>query len=146
MVQPVQPTTFTGKGKDVTPYFLPPSGISTLSVQTTAKQFCGWLYHIDDLGGGPVSGGVGGYDGRFFDFTSANPASSFPVNPPNAGPYLLSTDNVTPNDSWTFTFQWSDPRRPPPWPSALPERAGAWRPADGGCYCASYSVSGSLSR
>ncbi len=104
-VPTVQQTTFTGKGKNVTPYFTLPDGISTLSVQTSAKQFRGWLWHVDDLGGEAVQGGAGGYDGRFFDFTSASPQSSFPVVLPDSGPYLLSTDNVTPNDTWTFTFQ-----------------------------------------
>lgn len=104
-VTPVQQTTFSGKGKDVTPYFTLPAGVSSLSVQTSGSNFRSWLYHLDDLGGEFVPGGVNGSDGRFFDFTFPGNQSSYPVTLPDAGPYLLTADNIQPTDTWTFTFQ-----------------------------------------
>lgn len=104
-VTPVQQTDFSGKGKHVTPYFTLPPGISTLSVQTTSTNFRAWLWHLDDLGGAPVAGGANGYDGRFFDFTVPESQTAYAVSLPDAGPYLISTDNVSPTDTWTFTFQ-----------------------------------------
>jgi hypothetical protein len=104
-VAPVQQTTFSGKGKDITPYFTLPAGISSLSVQTTGQQLRGWLYHLDDLGGEPVTDGINVYDGRFFDFTFPGNQSSYPVSLPDAGPYLLVTDNLGLTDTWTYTFQ-----------------------------------------
>ncbi|MGI8551236.1 MAG: hypothetical protein ACR2PL_10710 [Dehalococcoidia bacterium] len=101
----VQQTVFSGKGKDVTPYFTLPGGISSLSVQTTADSFHGWLYHIDDLGGEPITDGINVYDGRFFDFTFPDNKTSYPVNLPDSGPYLLATDNFDSTKTWTFTFQ-----------------------------------------
>ena len=105
-VTTVQQTTFSGRGKDVTPYFMLPAGLSSLSVQTSNTDFFrGWLYHIDDLGGEPLPDGINVYDGRFFDFSFPGNQPSYPVYLPDSGPYLLSTDNIGPNDTWTFTFQ-----------------------------------------
>jgi hypothetical protein len=104
-VSPAQQTTFSGKGKDVSPYFTLPSSVSSLSVQTSSSSFRGWLYHVDSLGGGPVQGGINVYDGRFFDFTFPGNQTSYPVSLPDSGPYLLATDNLKPTDTWTFTFQ-----------------------------------------
>lgn len=104
-VATVQQTTFSGRGKDITPYFTLPAGISSLSVQTTSTNFRGWLYHIDSLGGAPQPDGINVYDGRFFDFTFPGNQTSYPVNLPDSGPYLLATDNLGPTDTWTFTFQ-----------------------------------------
>jgi hypothetical protein len=104
-VNPIQQTTFSGRGKDVTPYFTLPDGISSLSVQTTGAQFRGWLYHLDGLGGVPITDGINVYDGRFFDFTFPGNQTSYAVTLPDSGPYLLSTDNIPPTDTWTFTFQ-----------------------------------------
>lgn len=104
-VTTVQQTQFTGRGKDVTPYFTLPTGLSQLSVQTSAAQFRGWLYHLDDLGGAAVTDGINVYDGRFFDFTFPGNQTSYPVNLPDAGPYLLVVDNIGPTETWTLTFQ-----------------------------------------
>jgi hypothetical protein len=104
-VTPVAQTTFTGRGKDVTPYFTLPAGIAALSVQTSSDSFRGWLYHLDDLGGAPVPDGINVYDGRFFDFTFPGNQTAYPVTLPDGGPYLLATDNLGPTDTWTFTFQ-----------------------------------------
>lgn len=104
-VTTVQQTTFSGRGKDVTPYFTLPAGLSVLSVQTSGAQFRGWLYHLDDLGGAPLPDGINVYDGRFFDFTFPGNQASYPVYLPDAGPYLLVTDNISPTDTWTFAFQ-----------------------------------------
>ncbi|MHB8574978.1 MAG: hypothetical protein ACYDCQ_06550 [Dehalococcoidia bacterium] len=104
-VSTVQQTVFSGTGKDVTPYFTLPDGLTQLSVQTTAEQFQGWLYHLDDLGGAPLPDGINVYDGRMFDFTFPGNQSSYAVNLPDAGPYLLRTDNFGPTETWTFTFE-----------------------------------------
>jgi hypothetical protein len=104
-VTTVQQTTFSGTGKDVTPYFTLPAGIASLSVQTTSDRFRGWLYHLDDLGGEPVGDGINVYDGHFFDFTFPGNQLSYPVKLPDSGPYLFATDNLSTTDTWTFTFQ-----------------------------------------
>jgi hypothetical protein len=103
-VTTVEQTVFPGRGKDISPYFTLPPGISSLSVETSSKYLLAWLYHLDDLGGQPVTGGINGYGGRFFDFTREGVAS-YPVSLPDQGPYLLAVDNIGPTDTWTFTFQ-----------------------------------------
>jgi hypothetical protein len=52
-----------------------------------------------------VQSGINVYDSRFFDFTFPGNQSSYPVNLPDAGPYLLASDNVSATDTWTYTFQ-----------------------------------------
>ncbi len=104
-VRTVQQTSFSGRGKDVSPYFTLPAGLTSLSVQTNAMQLHGWLYHLDDLGGAPLPDGINVYDGRFFDFTFPGNQTSYPVLLPDAGPYLLAVDNIGPTETWTYSFQ-----------------------------------------
>jgi hypothetical protein len=98
-------TSFSGKGQDVSPYFMLPDGISSISVSTQSDSLRAWLYHIDDLGGGPVAVGIQVYDGRVFDFTFPGNQSSYPLSPPDFGPYLLAVSNTLENsDAWTISF------------------------------------------
>jgi hypothetical protein len=103
-VKAIQQTSLSGTGKDVSAYFTLPSGISTVSLQSTGSSLRAWLYHLDDSGGEAVQGGVAGADGRFFDLAAAGASSSYPVAPRDGGPYLLAVDGVSPSDTWTFAF------------------------------------------
>jgi len=103
-VTQVQQSTLSGRGRDVSPYFTLPAGISTLSVQTSSTTLRAWLYRLDDSGGEAVQGGVAGPDGRFFDLGATGALTSYPVSLPDSGPYLLAVAFVAPNDTWTFSF------------------------------------------
>ena len=104
-VSPVTMTSFSGKGQDISPYFVVPSGLSTISVQTASDSLYGWLYHLDDLGGEPVQAGIDVYDGRIFDFTFPGNAPSVPITLPDSGPYLIAVANtLTNSDAWTITL------------------------------------------
>ena len=112
-VTPVQQTSFSGKGQDVSPYFTLPDGISQISCQTAAPQLVVFLYHLDDLGGEPVLAGVQGFDtvggSSIFDFRDPSNQPSFPLSPPDSGPYLLYATNVFDNTpasqtTWTISF------------------------------------------
>lgn len=105
-VSPVQQTSFSSTGQDVTPSFLLPDGIQQISLQAPASSpLLAYLYHLDDLGGGAVAAGVMGYDGRVFDFTNpANPAS-YPISLPDAGPYIFYvTNDIYDTTPWTVSF------------------------------------------
>jgi hypothetical protein len=105
-VSPVQQTSFTSKGQDVTPYFLLPDGIQQISLQApTTSTLLGYLYHIDDLGGAAVQAGLNGYDGRAFDFTNPANQVSYPLSPADAGPYVFYVTNDIRDDTpWTVSF------------------------------------------
>lgn len=104
-IKPVQQTTFTGKGEDVSPYFTLPVTISSITLQTTSTSLRAWLYHIDDLGGEPVHAGLDIYDGRIFDQTFPGSLTSYPIALPDSGPYLLAvTADVGNQDAWTISF------------------------------------------
>jgi hypothetical protein len=104
-VTPITGTSFSGKGQDVSPYFMLPPGISSISVSTQSTSLRAWLYHLDDLGGETVGAGLQVYDGRIFDFTFPGNQTSYPLDLPDSGPYLLSVSNTLNNsDAWTMTF------------------------------------------
>ena len=104
-VTPIQQTAFSGKGQDISPYFMVPDGISTISVQTASQLLYGWLYHLDDLGGEPVIAGIAFADGRIFDFTFPGNMTSAPITLPDSGPYLIAVANTLTNaDAWTITL------------------------------------------
>jgi len=105
-VSPVQQTSFSSKGQDVTPYFTLPDGIQQISLQAPASSaLLGYLYHLDDLGGSPVVAGQMGYDGRIFDFTNpANPAT-YPLTLADDGPYVFYvTNDIRDTTPWTVSF------------------------------------------
>jgi len=108
-VTPVQQTTFSGKGPDVSPYFMLPSSVSQISCQTPAKQLVAYLYHLDDIGGSPIVAGLQGPGGTIFDYRDPANQTTAALSLPDAGPYLLAITNVVPNDpanqnTWTLSF------------------------------------------
>ena len=104
-VTPTQQTSFSGKGPDVTPYFLLPAGISQISMQTSSAFLIGTLYHIDDLGGSAVEAGVQGPDGNIFDFRDPSNQATVPISLPDGGPYVFAVKNDINNQStWTISF------------------------------------------
>lgn len=105
-VTPVQQTSFSLKGQDVTPYFALPGGITQITLDAPqGATLQGYLYHIDDLGGSAVQAGYGGYDGRIFDFTLPDNPNNYPVSLPDAGPYLFYVTNDIENSTpWTVSF------------------------------------------
>jgi hypothetical protein len=108
-VTPVQQTSFSGKGPDVSAYFTLPTSVSQISCQTSAKQLVAYLYHLDDLGGSPVVAGLQGPGGTIFDYRDPANQTTASLSLPDAGPYLLAITNVVPNDpanqnTWTVSF------------------------------------------
>ena len=114
-VTPVQQTSFSGKGQAVTPYFMLPDGISQVSMQASAPpqapvlQLIAALYHLDDLGGEAIVGGVQGTDpvrgSTLFDFRDPANQPSFPISLPDDGPYVLAVWNDSIDQStWTISF------------------------------------------
>ncbi len=111
---PVLKTSFSGRGTDVSSYFVLPPVISTIGVDTASSSLRAWLYHIDDLGGEAIQAGLNGYDGRIFDFTFPDYQTSYPVllpvpldengRPQNSGPYVLAVNNVGNEEQWTISF------------------------------------------
>jgi hypothetical protein len=116
VLTPMVQTRFSGRGTDVSPYFLLPPTIASISVSTTSASLRAWLYHIDDLGGEAIQAGLNTYDARIFDFTDpANQTSAglvLPVPPPPddatppppSGPYVLAVNNVGNMEQWTISF------------------------------------------
>jgi hypothetical protein len=104
-VQPVAQTTFSGKGVNVSPYFMLPDGISQISMQTVSPFLVAYLFHLDDLGGSAIVAGVQGYDSSIFDFRDPNNQPSFPVSLPDDGPYVLAvTNDIDGQSAWTVSF------------------------------------------
>ncbi|HEY7294319.1 MAG TPA: hypothetical protein VH916_04715 [Dehalococcoidia bacterium] len=105
-VNPVQQTSFSSKGEDVTPYFTLPDGISQITLQAPPNaSLVGYLYHLDDLGGAPVQAGYMGYGGRIFDFTLPDNPNSYPITLPDAGPYIFYVANdINDTTPWTVSF------------------------------------------
>ena len=109
-VSPVQQTSFSAKGQDVSPYFTLPDGISQISMQAAAPPgpplaLVAYLYHLDDLGGEAIAAGVGGLNNTIFDFRDANNQPSFPISLPDSGPYILAVANdINDQNTWTITF------------------------------------------
>ncbi len=107
-------TSFSGRGTDVSPYFLLPPSIATIAVKTDSPFLRAWLYHIDDLGGEAIMAGLNIYDGRIFDFTFPDNQTSYPVvlpvplddrgRPQNSGPYVLAVNNLGNDEQWTISF------------------------------------------
>jgi hypothetical protein len=115
-IKPVQQTTFTGKGEDVSPYFTLPANVTSISLQTTSTSLRAWLYHIDDLGGEAVQAGLNILDARIFDQTFPGSQTSYPITLPDAGPYVLAvTADVENKDPWTISFTGA-----PAQPAAVP--------------------------
>lgn len=115
IVSPVLQTSFSGRGQDVSPYFMLPPTVSSISVNTSSTTLRAWLYQLDDLGGSAVQAGINVYDGRIFDFTFPGNQSSYPLEltvpvddngtPQNSGPYVLAVSNTLANgDAWTISF------------------------------------------
>ena len=114
LLTPTLKTSFSGRGTDVSPYFLLPPTISSISVSTNSSALRAWLYHIDDVGGEAIEAGVISYDNRIFDFTDPSNAPSFPVAlpvpvdengvPQNSGPYVLAVNNLGNLEEWTISF------------------------------------------
>ncbi len=104
-VSPVQQSSFTGKGQDISPYFTLPDGITTITATTTNQSAEIWLYHLDDLGGAPVQAGLQLRDGSIFDFSRSANQGSYPISLPDSGPYLLFVQlHGASTDPWTVTF------------------------------------------
>jgi hypothetical protein len=97
-------TSLAGVGNDVSSYFTVGTTVSTLSVHTSSSQLRAWLYHLDNNGGEAIQGGVMGADGRFLDLTAIGAQMSYPVTLPDSGPYLIAVNNVSPGDTWLFSF------------------------------------------
>lgn len=114
LISPALKTSFNGRGTDVSPYFVLPPTISSISVSTTSNALRAWLYNIDDLGGEAIQAGVISYDSRIFDFTDPSNATSFPIAlpvpvdengvPQNSGPYVLAVNNLGNLEQWTISF------------------------------------------
>ena len=105
-VSPTQGTSFSGKGQDITPYFMLPDGISQISLQAPAgSALHGYLYHIDDLGGEAIQAGVMGYDSTIFDFTRLDNQPTTAISLPDDGPYVFFvTNDVNDTTPWTVSF------------------------------------------
>ncbi len=104
-VTPVQQTSFSGKGVNVSPYFTLPSTVAQVAMQSSNQQLVATLYHLDDLGGSPIVAGVQGADGELFDFRDSANQPSFPLSLPDSGPYLLAVANdVDDQASWRVSF------------------------------------------
>ncbi|HLZ72009.1 MAG TPA: hypothetical protein VKV26_19060 [Dehalococcoidia bacterium] len=105
-ISPVQQTSFSGKGQDVTPYFMLPDGISQISLDAPqGAPLLGYLYHVDDLGGSAVQAGAMSYDGRIFDFSIPDNPNSYAIGLPDDGPYVFYVTNDIQNQSaWTVSF------------------------------------------
>ncbi len=105
-VSPVQQTSFSLKGQDVTPYFTLPDGISQITLDAPhGAPLQGYLYHVDDLGGSAVQAGYGSYDGRIFDFSLPDNPNSYPISLRDAGPYIFYVTNDIENGTpWTVSF------------------------------------------
>ncbi len=105
-VSPVQQTSFSLKGQDVTPYFTLPDGISQITLDAPqGAPLRGYLYHLDDLGGSAVQAGYMSYDNRIFDFSLPDNPNSYPISLPDAGPYVFYVTNDIENAAaWTVSF------------------------------------------
>lgn len=105
-VAPVEQTSFSLKGQDVTPYFTLPDGISQITLDAPqGAPLRAWLYHVDDLGGSAVQAGLMGYQGVVFDFSIPDNPNSYPISLPDAGPYVFYvTNDIQNTSSWTASF------------------------------------------
>jgi len=103
-VSPVAQQSFSGRGTNVSPYFRLTAGDHTLSASSSGQALRVWLYRVDDLGGGPVDGGLDVYDGRIIDL-SFDPTVTSATVTVDDGVYLVAVANITPTDSWTVTIQ-----------------------------------------
>jgi hypothetical protein len=116
VLTPKLQTSFSGRGTDVSPYFILPPTISSISVSSPSTFLRAWLYHIDDLGGEAIQAGLDTYDARIFDFTDPANQTSYGVvlpvppppddmtPPPPSGPYILAVNNVDNMEQWTIDF------------------------------------------